>query len=82
MNRKKADCHTVLCISLSKPPDDSPQENNKLLQLWKGTYLAFLSGDAKSKFSLFLAQFAAALKRKRVYTLGSVGQMAEHQAGT
>lgn len=65
MKRKKADYHIVLCSSLSKSPDDSPQGNNKLLLLWKGMYLAFLSDDAKSKFSLSLTQFAASLSRKQ-----------------
>lgn len=65
MKRKKADYHIVLCSSLSKPPDDSPQGNNKLLRLWKGMYLVFPSDDAKSKFSLSSTQFAVTLSRKK-----------------
>lgn len=65
MKRKKADYHIVLCSSLSKSPDDSPQGNNKLLLLWKGMYLVFPSDDAKSKFSLSSAQCAVTLSRKK-----------------
>lgn len=68
MKRNKADYHIVLCSSLSKSPDDSPQGNNKLLLLWKGMYLAFPSDDAKSKFSLSSTQFAATLSRKKKKT--------------
>lgn len=65
MKRKKADYHIVPCSSLSKPPGDSPQKSNKLLLSWKGMYLAFLSDDAKSKFSLFSTRLVATLLRKK-----------------
>lgn len=77
MKRNKADYHIVLCSSLSKSPDDSPQGNNKLLLLWKGMYLAFPSDDAKSKSSLSSTQFAATLSRKKKKQMRQYGLLVD-----